>query len=244
MKYLYYILAIVIGAALLSLFFLQPEQEILEKDILFTINKQDYSREMVTSQYSKFGYHSGSTSEMIDTAITRELLIQEAQRQEIDREPDFRSALKDYYENGLIKILLDRKNETIKIDVTDKDIDQYISFLNTLVTFTRLDQVPESDQEATRATGLSTTSLFDDLAMPLQLLLSTLSPGFFKVKFDTGHEQYAIRLDKIQSTEKEANPAPDRENIRRILGDYKREQIMNQWYTDLKNRASITINSN
>ncbi len=241
MKYLYFIFAIVIAATLLSLFFLWPEPKILEKDILFTINERHYTREMITTQYSKLGYHSGNTSEMLETAVSRELLIQEAQRQTIDKEPSFRTALKDYYENGLIKILLDRKNATIQTEITDKDIDRYISFHNTIVSFTRLDQIPKSEEKAAKATGLSTTSLFEDLATPVQLLLSSLSPGSFKVKFDTGNEHYAIRLDSIQSPKKETGPAPDREKIRRILNEYKREQIINEWYTDLKNRASITI---
>ncbi len=132
MKYLYYILAIVVAATLLSLFFLWPEQEVDGKDPLFTINGQKYTRESITSQYSKFGYHSDNKSEMIDTAISRELLIQEAQKQAIDRESSFRASLKNYYENGLIKILLDRKNDTLQIDISDADIDRYISFLNTL----------------------------------------------------------------------------------------------------------------
>ncbi len=62
MKYLYYILAIVVAATLLSLFFLWPEQEVDGKDPLFTINGQKYTRESITSQYSKFGYHSDNKS--------------------------------------------------------------------------------------------------------------------------------------------------------------------------------------
>lgn len=243
MKYLYYILAIVIAATLLSLFFLWPEQEVDGKDPLFTINGQKYTRESITSQYSKFGYHSDNKSEMIDTAISRELLIQEAQRQAIDRESSFRASLKNYYENGLIKILLDRKNDTLQIDISDADIDRYISFLNTLVSFTRLDKIPKSDDEAAITTGVSTTSLFDDLAIPVRLLLASLSPGSFKIKFDTGNEQYAIRLDKIEPVVTEKTQAPDREEIGLLLSEYRREQIIKEWYGDLRNQASITIHN-
>ena len=243
MKYLYYILAIVAAATLLSLFFLWPDKEVEEKDSLFTINGQKYTRESITSRYSKFGYHSDNKAEMIDTAISRELLIQEAQRQAIDKEPNFRASLKNYYANGLIRILLDRKNDTIEIDITDADVDRYMSFLNTLVTFTRLGQIPQSEKEAAGATGVSTTSLFDDLAMPVKLLLASLSPGSFKVRFDTGNEQYAIRLDKIEPAMKEKDPAPDREEIRLLLSEYERERIINEWYSDLRNQASITIHN-
>jgi len=240
MKYLYSILAIILAASLLSLFFLWPDPKNLEKDVIFTINGQSYTREAVASQYSRLGYHSDNAAELIDTAISRELLIQEAQKQEIDKEPAFRSSLKNYYENSLIKILLDRRNENLQIEVTEKDIDRYISFLNTTVSFTRLDQIPKSDQDALSATGLSTSSLFDDLAMPVKLLLSSLSPGSFNIIFDTGNEQYALRLDKIEPAEGD-RPTPDRENIRRNLSDSKREQSINEWYTELRNKASITI---
>jgi len=243
MKYLYYILAIVAAATLLSLFFLWPDQEVDRKDSLFTINGQNYTRESITSQYSKLGYHSDNKSEMIDTAISRELLIQEAQRQAIDRESSFRASLKNYYENGLIKILLDRKNDTLQVEISDADIDRYISFINTLVSFTRLDKIPESDDEAAKTNGMSTTSLFDDLAMPVRLLLASLSPGAFKIKFDTGNEQYAIRLDKIEPVMTEKDQAHDREEIRLLLSEYRREQIINEWYGDLRNQASITIHN-
>ena len=243
MKYLYYILAIVVAATLLSLIFLWPDQKVEEKDSLFTINGQHYTRESITSQYSKSGYHSDNKSEMIDTAISRELLIQEAQRQAIDKESSFRASLKNYYENGLIRILLDRKNDTIPVAITDADIDRYISFINTLVTFTRLDKIPQPEKEAAGAAGVSTTSLFDDLAMPVKLLLASLSPGSFKIKFDTGNEQYAIRLDKVEPAMKEKDPAPDREEIRLLLSEYKREQIINEWYSELRNQASITIHN-
>jgi len=242
MKYLYIIFAIVAAATFLSLSFLWSDKKSLDEDVIFTINGHSYSRESIKSQYSRFGYHTDDNSEIVATAITRELLIQEAQRQTIDKEQDFRTSLQNYYENALIKILLDRQNETVKTAVTTDDIDNYISFLDKLVTFTKLDQIPESQEQANKTTGLSTEAAFDELALPLKLLLSSLSPGFFKVKFDTGHEQYAIRLDDIQPNPKKNNVSTDRKEIRAIIADYKREQIINKWYFDLKSQASIIIN--
>lgn len=241
MKYLYIIFAIVIAASLLSLSFLWSDKKAPDEDIIFIINGHSYSRETVTSHYSKFGYHADNNSEIVATAITRELLIQEAQRQSIDKEADFRSSLQNYFENSLIKILLDRQNDVIRVEVTDKEIDNYIYFLDKRVSFTKLDRIPESQEQAKKASGLSTEAVFDELALPVKLLLSSLSPGSFKVKFDTGHEQYAIRLDNVQLDPDENRVTPDREEIRDILADYKREQVMNEWYRNLKNQASIII---
>jgi len=244
MKYLYSILAIVVAASLLSLFFLWPNSKIPKKDTLFTINGQKYTRDIVTSQNNRFGYHSDNNLEMINTVISRELLIQEAQKQAIDKEATFRASLKNYYENGLIKILLDRKNDATQVEISDEEIDRYISFLNTIVSFTRLEHIPKSDKEATQIAGVSTTSLFNDLAIPVRILLSSLSPGSFKIQFDTGSEQYAIRLDKVEPTLKKEATTPDRKKIRLILAEFKKEQMMNEWYNDLRKQASITIHNN
>lgn len=243
MKYIYIIFAIVIVTTLLSLSFLWSDNKPPEKDIIFTINGNSYNRETITSQYSKFGYHADDNSGLVDTAITRELLIQEAQQQDIDKEPDFRASLQNYYENALIKILLDRQNDVIQVEVTEKEIDNYVYFADKRVFFTKLDRIPESQEQAKDIPGLPIKAIFDELALPLKTLLSSLSPGSYKVKFDTGHEQYAIRLDDVQPNPDENIVIPDREGIRAILADYKREQMLSEWSSDLRNQAEIIINN-
>jgi hypothetical protein len=243
MKYLYIILAIIGLASVITFFSILPEKKTPQKDIAFSINGHDISKDVVTSEGKKHGYHSDQQSELFDTIITRELLIQEAEKQAIHKEESFRQSLKNYYENSLVKILLDRQNSKLQVTVTDADIDRYLGFLGKIVTFTRLDKVPNSSSEAESAKGLTNTALFSDLATPVRLLLSSLQPAQFGIKFDTGTEIYALRLDSIQASPDYTAKAVDRQRIKEMLEEHQKEQLMNRWLLELKQNAKITIHN-
>jgi len=241
MKYLYFIIAIVLAITLISFYFLLPDKPIPQTDIAVTVNGHNLARKTIESRYVKFGYHSEDLPDMVDEAITREILIQEAQRQGIDREPSFREALQNYFENSLIKVLLDRQNSKISVSVSDREIDRYLSFSGKLVTYTQLNSIPKSSDQIKTAPGITNTVLFDDLALPLRLTLFSLSPGEFRITADTGSEKYAIRLDKIEPSRPDTVSHQDRKKIRDILVEFKRERQMQKWLADLKKNASITI---
>ena len=93
MKYLIIILSIICTATLLTLYFVWPEQSMEAKHIAVTVNGHDLAKTAVAAQGVKTGYHSEDYSELLNSAITRELLIQEAQRQDLDEEESFRMSL-------------------------------------------------------------------------------------------------------------------------------------------------------
>lgn len=243
MKYLFTIIAIVGVITALSLSLLLSDNTTPQGDIALTINGHDIGENDITSEGRKFSYHTGKDSEMYDTYITRELLLQEAQKQAIHKEGSFRKALQTYYENSLIKILLERKNNELEVHVSEEDIDGYITFVGRVVSFTRLDTMPNSAADVASAKGLSTRVPFDDLAAPVKLLLSSLKTGQYGIKFDTGSEKYAVRLDSIGPSPSASEKTIDRHRIREMLEDYKRETQMNVWLTELKQNATITIHN-
>jgi len=243
MKYLYIIASIVALASILFLFSLLPEKETPPNDIALTVNGHDIGNSTVQQENTRYGYHTEDLSDVYDTVITRELLIQEAQKQQIDKEPSFRKALKDYYETSLIKILFERKNKELVIDIKDAEIKNYLSYLGKTITFTRLDSIPETAISASSAKGLTTTALFDDLADPIKMLLSSLSPGQFGIRFDTGNEKFALRLDKVEGTTKSTPIKADKNKIIESLSDFQREQQINNWLAELRQKATITIHN-
>lgn len=243
MKYLFIILAIVSLATVLSLFSFLPGKTPSKDEIAISINGRDIARDTIALEGTKRGYHAKEQAELYDTVITRELLIQEAEKQAINKEESFRKSLKEFYENSLIKILLDRKNEQLQSTVTEKEIDGYLALTGKIVTFTRLDAIPTSQEESSSAKGLTNTALFNNLATPIRMLLSSLQPGQFAIQFDTGTEKYAIRLDDIQPSPNPLEPQIDRQRLAAMFEDYKREQQMNQWLADLQQNATITIHN-
>lgn len=243
MKYLFIILAIVSLATVLSLLSFLPGKTPTKDEIAISVNGRDIARDAVALEGARRGYHAKEQSELYDTLIARELLIQEAERQAIHKEESFRKSLKEFYESSLIKILLDRKNEQLESKVGDEEIAGYLALTGKIVTFTRLDAIPKSHEDAEVAGGLTNTALFNDLATPMRMLLASLRPGQYAIHFDTGTERYAVRLDDIQPAPDPSAPQMDRQRLAAMFEDYKREQQMSQWLTDLKQKATITIHN-
>jgi hypothetical protein len=244
MKYLITILAIICAATMLTLYFVWPDQPMNTKNIAVTINGRDLAKSTIAAEGARAGYHSKDDyAEHLDSAITRELLIQEAQRQNLDKENSFRIALKTFYEESLIKTLMDRQYSVPEVEVNNAEINAYLSMFAQMVTFTRLPvttsdpKVPDSDE------GPQNEVLFDDLAEPLKFLLSGLKLGEYAIKFDTGNEQYAIRLDKVTPVIGMVVKKPGRDHVRQILEECKRQQQISDWLKELRNKASITIHN-
>lgn len=65
--------------------------------------------------------------EYLDGLIEKEVLLQEAQRQGIEREKDFMKSIENYWEQALLRILLERKSKEIasSVNVYDNEIEEY-----------------------------------------------------------------------------------------------------------------------
>lgn len=243
MKYLLTILSIVCVITALSLFMLWPKKQPVEQDVAVTINGHNLAKATVADEEHKSGYHQDSTKDLMDSAITRELLLQEAQRQAIDKEPSFRASLKSFYEQSLIKVLLDRQYQKTEVQVTDDEINMFLACFGKRVIFSRLTIADTSPQNITTKQGQQTSAIFDDLAASVQVLIANLKPGEFAVKYDTGTDQYAIRLDSIVDASTATTALPDRETVRQLMTEHKREQQINIWLNNLRKSASITIHN-
>lgn len=243
MKYLLTILAIVCAASLINLFYMWPHKPMAQKDIAVTINGHQLAQADLKAEETQSGYHQETKADMLDSLITKELLIQEAQRLKIDKEENFRKTLKIFYEQSLIKILMDRTYSNAKVDVSEIEIDRYLSFFGKTVTFSRLPVSSTPPYAPISQNGLQNEVLFDDLADSLKLLIAGLEPGKHALKFDTGNEQYAIRLDSISPAASIEPYIPERKIVRNILEQNKKQQQIAEWLNELRKKASITINN-
>jgi len=138
------------------------------------VNGHMISQKNIDEQALKQGYHSGDTNDSIDSLVTRQLLLDEAQRVGIDKEGDFRKALKDYYEQSLIRVLTDRKLKSITVTISEEDIDRYLSCSGKIYTFTR---IPMEKESPLTKQGRQNSVLFDDLSESLRSLLANLNTG-------------------------------------------------------------------
>jgi len=244
MRYIRIIVAILVLASLLTFVYLWPRPAAPKRDVVATINGYQLDKSELTPLLDAGEGRQGMAN-ILNSAITRELLIQEAQRQKIDKEEDFRKSLKAFYEQSLLKILMDRKYATLQVSVSDQDIDRYLALFGKMIRFTRLPVAVEPPYKPVSDQGQTTNVLFDDLADVLKPIIASLNPGEYAVKFDTGHEQYALRLDAVTASAA-TNPvsaALSREMAKRIIEQSKKEQLVSQWLAELRQRADITIHN-
>ncbi len=100
-------------------------------DIILTINnfsltKNEFEKLNAAEMEYKNAYKTSKEAKqnLLEKIIKKELLIQEAQKQGIDKDEKFMAAIEKYWEATLIKHLMERKNQRIhdSTTVTNKEI--------------------------------------------------------------------------------------------------------------------------
>lgn len=238
MKYLFTIFILVALTSIGTLYYLWPVESVPSQDVALRVNGHSMSRKQIDDQSREQGYHGETLEDRMDSLVTRQLLIQEAQRLGIDKEEGFRKALKLYYEQSLIKVLTDRKMASLVTDVSEEDIDGYLSCSGKMYTFT---QTPIVNGKILEKQGQQNTALFDELSESLRLLLSSLQPGESVAQFDTGTEVSTLRLDKVEKAEEVESVAYDRNRVRELIGNYQRSREIDSWIYLLRKNASIVV---
>lgn len=237
MKYLLTLAIIVIAVTAGTLMYNWPKQHISDKDILVTVNGHSLPKSLLAEKKSLSGYHSKDDQTIVDTIIINELLIQEAQKRGIDREPKFRSAVQEYYEQSLIKILIDRQFSDVNIEATDDEVDRYIANFGKFFTFTRLIEDKGEMSKIPEQRSL----LFDDLSDSLKLMLGNMKVGDVVTDYFTGNEVISFRLDKIEPAPGQEPFHGNRDAIRKIITNYKKEKALTAWIKKLRDQAKISF---
>ncbi len=240
MKYLLTVICIFISFSLITLFFIWPDQPKSQIDPVITVNGHQFSRETLQEFETQKGYHHENRDDFIESIITKQLLIEEAQRLNIDKEPSFRVSLKNYYEQSLIKVLTERKYKTIQEEVSDLEIDRYINSFGKTFTFTLIKANTPPPLETIQREGKRQSVLFDDLSEPFRQVLVQLNPGETAMAFVTGNEKYGLLLNTVEG-KGETPTTLSRKIIAKMLLDHKKEQAINSWINGLRQKASITI---
>jgi len=73
------------------------------------VNQRIFPPQELEERLQTTSYHYDSDSEQLTTLIYRELLLQEAKHLKIDTESSFLHSMRDFYEQSMIKTLLDRQ---------------------------------------------------------------------------------------------------------------------------------------
>jgi len=238
MRFLYYIVGIVVMFSVFAVYGLKNTQVELSTPAL-VINDRIITEEELDGMIQSKPYYM-TRKAYLDSVVTRQLLIQEAVRQNINKEEAFRRSVENYYEQSLIKILLDRTLKSIEVDVTDKEIEHYHALLDTRVKLTKFGY-KTLDQARRGKGGTSQTTEVDfiDLSDDLKFIVYMLDEKQVSQPIKSGMGVMTYRLDAIMPIEDRETGQKNSEDIADFIRDKKREIVMDEWTENLKDRAKI-----
>ena len=105
-----------------------------ENKIVAQINKYKMTTEDLKYEFKNVSYDEierikteNGIRQYLESFIEKEVLLQEAQRQGVDKEKAFMKSIEKYWEQALLKTLLERKSREISgiIHVYDSEIEDY-----------------------------------------------------------------------------------------------------------------------
>lgn len=241
MKYIYYILLIILLISLLvGLKIFIPNAA--DQDIALVINDQRISRNIFEKEFADRPQYLKDKREFIDSLISKSLLIQEARRLGIDREATFQASIQNFYEQSLLRSLLDQKTKAMEITIPDSEIDRYLSLAKATIHFTTLEYDTRKEALGGGDGRARQNSIpFMALAENMKIQFIGLQEGGRSgpVKTENGYAVY--RLDRVETDPELADLPLSREQLRRQLHDFRMSAAIDDWVEGLREKADIKI---
>ncbi len=238
MKYLYYIAGILVLFSILAVYGLQDTKVEISKPAIVIndriITESEYKELLPSKPYYM------TEDQFSDSIITKQLLIQEAVKQNINKEESFRTSVENYYEQSLIKLLLDRQLTTLAVDVTQEEIERYHSLSQSKIYVSKLRYQTMAEAVVPNNPILQKIeSDFMDISDDLKFIVFTLEKGQSSAPFVTNAGVIVYRLEDIKPLDTGQISKIDVEKISLFIQEKKKEVLMDEWSKKLKENAEI-----
>jgi hypothetical protein len=129
MKHLVYIHIIVIGFSALTAYFLFYNKNGIQNPFI-EINKKNISKEEYEKALNNKPYYLDN-NQFLDQFIEKEILIQEAIKNNLHQNEDFKIKIKSFYEKNLVQLLMEKKFEEFSnLEASEDLISKYKKFLS------------------------------------------------------------------------------------------------------------------
>lgn len=239
MKYIYYIISIMIVFSGLALYGLFHTEVKISKPFL-SINDKVISKAEFDRMLEKKPVDI-SRKQFIEAMIDRQLLIQEAIKMKINREEKFRRSVQEFYEQSLIKTLLDRKFNSLKIKVKKEEIATYEFLTGTRLLLTRTAYPTIKDaQNRTNGKIKKIDADFIDMSDKLKFIVMHLKKGGLSAPICTASGIVMYRLDDIKKIKGSTKLKQfDIKRISLFIRNEKKAALMKKWTDKIREKAII-----
>ena len=204
------------------------------------VNQRIYQPQELEEVLRATPYHFSSRGELISDLIYRELLLQEAKRLKIDTETEFRRSMRDYFEQSMIKTLIDRRSSAADLQPTPEQVAACKPWLGRRL---RVQKRTYSTQESAQIDQTPRIEDFDlpflELPEDIRSTLAELRQGNLSQVFHSGSDWYRVRILDIADLPPEKLPSASEQT--ELCKDELRRQAFQQWLEGLYRRAHIEL---
>lgn len=237
MKYIVYIIFIAVIASF-SFFYSPTSSPDADQSYAVRID----GRSISSTEIAELKQHSPSlfdqSGDLPESLIMREILIAEALRQKVDQEEAFHHRIKTFYEQSLVKILVDRKMASIHYTPTTEEVAAYKDLLGRKI---ELDLVPVgSPDQSIVAEPEHLSAPYLDLSAAIRMEILFLKPGVASPPFQLFGQNYVIIVQHIGEKDSLFDHYDDARDLA-VITEYRRQQIFTQWQESLMEQAKIEV---
>ncbi len=189
---------------------------------------------------------------VLDDLLTRELLIQEAKRRGLDLSEPFRRSIQNYYEQTLLKSLVQDRMSEIQAPISEAEIAEYYKNMGktyelSIAIFPTEAQADEAIRDFPARTAQKRRLRMEEIPPELLESLAALRVGEVSKKpvpcakgFICTRGFFVFRLAGF-TAEPVAPLATVHDEVRRALEARKKSAEMEKWLEGLKMKARITV---
>lgn len=242
MKYIYYVIAVMVVFSGLTAYGLFDNTRLEISQPFITVNDRIISE----NEFEKLLARKPSymtQGQYIDSIVEKQLLIQEAVKMGINKEENFRQSVENFYEQSLIKILLDRKMGEFVVDVSSDEIEKYRIYMEYTFSITKhifptLDDFKKKTNETIEKIDKDFINLSDDLKFTVMNLAQGESSRPKSGRF--GVAVYTLDgMKKNENIPEELKKDFDIKKVSLYIQDKKKEQLMDEWTEQIRQSAEI-----
>jgi hypothetical protein len=244
MKYLGYIFAIVLALSAAAGYVVLRKEDKKEQSVAVVINDRLISLERYKRLYKHrmdSSYHINNKKEFLDMLITKELLIQEAQKQGINKGEEFRMSIQDFYEQSLIKVLMEKKFSDLRVKVRPYLYERYIELMgkNVKLELFSYDSLLDAEKGDLK-NGRIVESPFSQIGENYRVVLLDLKVGELSKPIASDNKFTVVRLISLGNRSGKINSI-SKDKVIALFKKHKKNEIVSKWLNELKEKATIKI---
>jgi len=207
------------------------------KNPSLVVGNARYTLEDLQQRIKKSPYAFTDRAYFINSVIDRELLLQEAQRERLDQEPEFVHAMQEFLEQSLVRLVVDRHYNSLKPNVSDADIERYRANCHSRYKL----QIYSCRDENTTADNCTAERVVEQrytvLPFSLRNALAQLPMG--QISRPLWQDGHVIRVKILQVTPDGDRQTPTREQVAAKLLKEQKSYMMEQWLHQLRQRTPV-----